>query len=131
MVRPNPCTLPTCSTSSLALGLTHGDDFQDAWGDQFASTVEDIYPKFYFPYVMGVFENNEEKKVGFCCSISMLILAIPCDIAEGCMGGYEDQRRRTNVREVRKVPWRQEVVLRRQGTHFVSLARPTAGTMAF
>jgi len=44
-------------------GLLSDDDFENAFGDQLACAIEDIYPKYYGPYVRAtMLEKNEEKQ---------------------------------------------------------------------
>jgi len=44
-------------------GLVSDDDWENAWGDQLVGAIEDIYPRYYGPYVRAtLIEKSEEKQ---------------------------------------------------------------------
>jgi glutathione S-transferase len=57
-------------SQSLAIGrylatvndLISKDPFENAWGDQLVGAIEDIYPVYYYQYVMALFNKDDEKK---------------------------------------------------------------------
>jgi len=44
------------------LGLASDDPFENAWGDQLVSAIEDIYPVYYANYVRAFLSGDQEKK---------------------------------------------------------------------
>jgi glutathione S-transferase len=43
-------------------GLVSDDDFENAWGDQLVGAIEDIYPRYYGPYVRATLLDKSEEK---------------------------------------------------------------------
>jgi len=43
-------------------GLTSKDDLENAWGDQIAGAIEDIYRPYFRPWVLAFYAKDEAKK---------------------------------------------------------------------
>lgn len=48
----------------LVSGLLSKDDLENAWGDQIAGSIEDLYLPFFRPVAMAMRENDQAKVVG-------------------------------------------------------------------